>query len=579
MSEPTPPPKAAGVLRGPQRNSAAQLTARDEESRLEHLIEVGPWLITELDLETLLDRFLETARETTGARYAALGVLDTNRRQIESFLTRGLSEDQEMAIGPRPRGGGILGMLINEPKSLRLADLTRHPNSYGFPAGHPPMRSFLGVPILIRGEAWGNLYLTDKIGGEFTEVDEQTAVTLAAWAAVAIEHTRLLDAASRREHELERALRSLEATQAIAVAVGAETALDPVLELIAKRGRAIVEARTLLILLRDGEELVVAAGAGHGDPHPGLTVPIADSTSGQVMISHRPARLTDVGKLRVPAEALGLPDVHSALLVPLVYRGHALGVLAAFDRDQVLEFSEEDEQVLVAFAASAATAVATAQTVRADRLRHTLDAAEAERKHFARELHDETLQALAGLKLLAVAAQRAADPSQMRELLDALAGGLETEIENLHAIISELRPAALDDLGLRPAIETLAEHHLVANGLDVKCDLGLPDPTQRDRRLAPELETTVYRLIQEALTNVAKHADAKHVTVIAEVGDEHVRIEVVDDGVGFNHDAVTAGFGLTGMRERAELAGGTVSIASRPGETCITALVPSRYAG
>jgi len=107
----------------------------------------------------------------------------------------------------------------------------------------------------------------------------------------------------------------------------------------------------------------------------------------------------------------------------------------------------------------------------------------------------------------------------------------------------------------------------------------LPDPTQRDRRLAPELETTVYRLIQEALTNVAKHADAKHVTVIAEVGDEHVRIEVVDDGVGFNHDAVTAGFGLTGMRERAELAGGTVSIASRPGETRITALVPSRYAG
>jgi signal transduction histidine kinase len=396
--------------------------------------------------------------------------------------------------------------------------------------------------------------------------------------ALEIEHARLLAAAAQREHQLERALRSLEAMQAIAVAVGAETALDRVLELIAKRGRAIVDAGTVLILLHDGEDLVVAVGAGHGDPQPGARVPISESTSGQVMVSQRPVRLTDVGELRIPAEALGLTDVHSALLVPLVYRGQALGVLAVFDHDEVLVFSEEDEQVLVAFAASAATAVATAQTVQADRLRHTLDAAEAERKHFARELHDETLQALAGLKLLAAAAQRAADASQMRELLDALAGGLETEIENLHAIISELRPAALDDLGLRPAIETLAEHHRVVNGIDVECDLGLPDPTRSDRRLAPELETTVYRLIQEALTNVAKHADAKHVDVIADVGDEQVRIDIVDDGVGFTHDAVTAGFGLTGMRERAELAGGTISIASRPGETRITALVPSRYA-
>jgi len=541
-------------------------------------MEVGPWLIAALDLETVLDRFLDTAREVTGARYAALGVLDAQRRQLDRFVTRGLSAEQEQAIGPRPRGGGILGILISEPKPLRLVDLTRHPSSFGFPGGHPPMRSFLGVPILIRGAAWGNLYLTDKTDGEFTNADEHAAVTLAAWAAIAIEHAHLSVAADQREHELERALHSLEATQAIAVAVGAETALDPVLELIAKRGRAIVEARTLLIMLQDGEELVVTAGAGHGDPQPGARLPIAESTSGQVMVSHRPTRLTDVAELRVPAEALGLSDVHSALLVPLVYRGQALGVLAAFDRDDVLVFSEEDEQVLVAFAASAATAVATAQTVRADRLRHTLDAAEAERKHFARELHDETLQALGGLKLLASAAQRTTDTSQMRAALDALAGGLETEIENLHAIISELRPAALDDLGLRPAIETLAEHHLVANGLDVKCDLGLPDPTQRDRRLAPELETTVYRLIQEALTNVSKHADAKHVHVIAAVDDGHVRIEVADDGVGFAADTVTAGFGLTGMRERAELAGGTVSIASRPGETRVTALVPSRYA-
>jgi signal transduction histidine kinase len=549
-----------------------------DQSQLGRLLAARPLLLSDLELEIVLDGFLETAYEITGARYAALGVLDPQRRQLESFLTRGLSENEEQAIGPRPRGGGILGLLISEPKPLRLADLTRHPDSYGFPAGHPQMRSFLGVPIVIRGVIWGNLYLTDKDDGEFTDADEHVVVTLAAWSAIAIEHSRLSAAASQREHELERALRSLEATQAIAVAVGTETALDRVLELIAKRGRAIVEARSVLIMLRDGEELVVAAAAGHGDPQTGARVPIAESTSGQVMVSQRPKRLTDVTELRVPAEVLGLQGAHSALLVPLVYRGRALGVLAAFDRDQVLVFSEEDEQVLVAFAASAATAVATAQTVQADRLRHTLDAAEAVRKHFARELHDETLQALGGLKLLASAAQRATDASQIREALDAMAAALQTEIENLHAIISELRPAALDDLGLRPAIETLAEHHRVANGLEVTCDLGLPDPMQSDRRLAPELETAVYRLIQEALTNVSKHAAAKHVHVLADTSDRFVRIEVVDDGVGFELEAVTDGFGLTGMRERAELADGSVSISSQPGETRITVLVPTRYA-
>jgi signal transduction histidine kinase len=554
------------------------MSTRLDQSQLERLMGAGPSLISELELETLLDRFLETAREVTGARYAALGVLDAQRRELERFLTRGLSEEQELAIGPRPRGSGILGVLIDEPKPMRLTDLTRHPNSYGFPAGHPPMRSFLGVPILIRGSTWGNLYLTDKLDGEFTEADEHAAVTLAAWAAIAIEHAHLLAEARQRQQELERALRSLEATQAIAIAVGAETALERVLELVVKRGRAIVEARTVLMMLQDGKDLVVAAGAGHGDPKTGARIPIAESTSGQVMLSQRPTRLTDVAELRVPAGALGLTNVHAALMVPLIYRGQPLGVLAAFDHDQVLVFSEEDEQVLVAFAASAATAVATAQTVQADRLRHTLNAAEAERKHFARELHDETMQALGGLKVLASAAQRTTDPLHMLQALDALAVGLETEIENLHAIISELRPAALDDLGLRPAIETLAEHHRVANGLEVDCDLGLPDPTQRDRRLAPELETTVYRLIQEALTNVAKHGDAKHVHVIADIAGGNVRIEVLDDGVGFDPDGVTAGFGLTGMGERAALAGGTVAIASRPGETLVTALVPSRYA-
>jgi signal transduction histidine kinase len=549
-----------------------------DQARLRRLVEVGPWLISQLDLETVLDRLLQTAREVTGARYAALGVLDTNRRELERFLTRGLTEQEEQAIGARPRGRGILGLLITDPQALRLSDLTAHPDSCGFPAGHPPMRTFLGVPILIAGAAWGNLYLTDKQDGEFDGSDEQAAAMLAEWAAIAIDHSRLLTAADERQHRLEHAVRGLEATQAIAVAVGAETDLAPVLELIAKRGRAIVEARSVVIMLQHGDELEAAAGAGHSHPELGTRIPIAASTSGEVMTQQRPVRISDIAQLRVSADRLGVPDAQSALIVPLVYRGRALGVLAAFDRQQQTMFSEQDEQVLVSIAASAATAVATAQTVQVDRLRHSIDAAESERKHWARELHDETLQALGGFKLIASAARRGEEPSQMRDALDQLVAGLEDEIENLHAIISELRPAALDDLGLRPAIEALAQHHQVAEGIDVDCRLQMPDPALDDRRLAPELETTVYRLIQAALTNIAKHAGAQRVTVQVDAAHGTVEIEVTDDGRGFDPAQTAGGFGLTGMNERAVLAGGTVSMASQPGRTTMRAMLPARYA-
>jgi signal transduction histidine kinase len=555
------------------------MTERLEEARLRRLVELGPALVSELDLETVLDRLLETAREVTGAKYAALGVLDSARRELDRFLTRGLSDDQERAIGPRPRGRGVLGFVVENPRPLRIGNVSSHPSSFGFPAGHPPMRSFLGVPILIGGKAWGNLYLTDKRGSEFDDGDQHAVVTLAAWAAIAIEHARLLAAAGTRQEALERALRGLEATQAIAVAVGAETDISRVLELIAKRGRAIVHARSVVILLQDGDDLVVAVGAGFGQTHVGLRIPVARSTSGRVMLAQRPSRITNPdSELLISPQEFGVPDTHSALLVPLIYRGEALGVLAAFDRGaQAQTFTEDDEQVLVAFAASAATAVATAQTVQADRLRHTLEAAEAERKHWARELHDETLQALGGLKVLASAARRDSDPERMMAALEQLVIGLETEIEGVHAIIGELRPPALDDLGLRPAIETLVQRQRVVYGTEVDCRLELPDPAETDHRLAAELETTVYRLVQEALTNVAKHSDAKRVTVEVAATDSQVTLEVADDGAGFDAAAVESGFGLTGMRERVALARGTMEVRSGSGGTTVRATLPARF--
>jgi signal transduction histidine kinase len=548
------------------------------DKRLRRLILEGRALVSELDLDSLLDRLLETAREVTGARYAALGILDSDRRELERFLTRGIDPDTERVIGARPRGRGILGRLIEDPRPLRLADVGDHATSFGFPAGHPPMRSFLGVPITVRGDAWGNLYLTEKAGGEFTADDEEAALILADWAAIAISNSRLLDAAESRRVDLERAVRGLEASQTIAVALGAETELSTVLKLIAERGRAIVDARSVVILLQDGEDLMIAAGAGHTDPNPGVRIPIVGSTSGEVMTNNRSQRIADVRKhLRVPPEELGVRDAHSALLVPLMYRGQALGVLAAFDRTGVTEgFGDDDEQVLFAFAASAATAVATAQSVQADRLRHSHEAAEAERRRWARELHDETLQGLGALRVLLSSALRNSEPGQpMTRAGHEAVAQIEQEIENLRAIIAELRPAALDELGLRPAIEALVERQRTVHGIEMECSLALPDRVKGAMRLPQALEDVAYRFVQEALTNVAKHSRAEHASVRLSHTNGQLEAAVIDDGGGFDPSQALRGFGLLGMRERIELAGGTLDIQSTPKGTSVRAVLPT----
>ena len=424
-----------------------------DEQRLRRLIDVGRSLLSQLEPEAVLEQVLQTACEITGARYAALGVLDADRRELERFVTRGIDADTHRAIGDLPRGRGLLGVLIEHPQPLRIPDVGEHPKSYGFPPGHPPMASFLGVPVLIRGQVWGNLYLTEKEGSaEFDAVDEESVVILAAWAAIAIENARLYEAVAARRDDLEQSTRRLEAARTIAVAVGAEMELDQVLELIAKRGRALVEARSLVILLRDGADLVVAASAGVTERAIGARVPIEGSTTGQVLMSRDVRRIADVGaQLRISATQLGVMQAQTALLAPLVYRGRGLGVLAAFDRGpDAGHFSEDDEATLRAFAASGATAVALAQTVQHDRLRHSLDAAEAERRRWARELHDETLQGLGGLRVILSSALRRVEQDDVAELLRDSVGHVEREIENLRAIITELRPAALDDLGLDP---------------------------------------------------------------------------------------------------------------------------------
>ncbi len=549
-----------------------------DERRLRRILDVGRSVVSELNLETLLERVLDEARALTGAEYAALGILDERRAELERFLSVGIEPAQHAAIGDLPRGRGVLGVLIEEPRPLRLDDVSDHPRSYGFPLGHPPMHTFLGVPITIRGEAFGNLYLTEKAGGvPFDADDEEAIVLLAGWAAIAIDNARSYTREHRRRHELEQALRAMDATTAIARAVGGETDLERVLELIAKRARALVEARGVLILLREGDELAVATVAGGlAGSLDGLRVPVEGSVSGRVMQQRRTETLADArAELRF---ALGERlDATTGLLVPLVFRGRPLGVLCAFDRDGGERFTPEDERLLESFAASAATAVATAQTVASEGLRRSIEASERERQRWARELHDETLQELAGLKVLLAGARRSDDIERVHDAIGAAIEQIDTEISGLRRLIADLRPAALDAFGLRPALEGLAERVTATSGLDVELDVELAhDADEAAPRPRTEVEDAVYRLVQEAVTNAVKHADASAVAVTVREHGGCLEVAVRDDGAGFDPTAATSGFGLLGMRERMALLDGRVTVGSAPGEgTTVTASVPS----
>lgn len=537
-------------------------------------------MMAELDPEALLRRILEVARELTGARYAALGVLDEHREQLERFVTLGIDDATHAAIGDLPRGRGVLGELIDRPSPLRLEDVSYHPRSYGFPLGHPEMHTFLGAPILIRDEVWGNLYLTEKAGGEeFSVADEEALVVLADWAAIAMENARLYRGVRERRDELERAVRTLEATNEITRAVGGEVELDRILELIAKRGRALVEARMMMIALLQGDEMRIVATAGQVPRDLlGSVAPIDASVGGFALRTARIERL-DPGSsgLHVPwAERLG---ARAGLIVPLRSRGRALGVLAAYDRyGDDPRFRADDERLMEAVAASAATAVATGQQVAAESMRQSLEASQRERGRWARELHDETLQELSFLRLTLGGARGSDDLAELHDTLDDADAHLADAIERLRTLVLELRPATPGQLPTAPALEALIERIRSQSELEITLDVQLDHEGGSALRLAPDLEATIYRTVQEALNNVLKHADATSAVVRVSSGGGSVDVSVADDGRGFDPERQTSGFGLLGMRERVVLAGGTLTVGATPGTgTEIRARLPAQW--
>jgi len=549
-----------------------------DEPRLRDLIDVGRSLVAELDPEVVFRRVLEVACDLTGARYAALGVLDEDRHELERFITHGIDAEMRRAIGNLPRGRGVLGLLIEQPRPLRLGNVGRHPRSYGFPPGHPPMTTFLGVPVVIRGHAWGNLYLTEKAEGEFDEADEQSARILAEWTAIAVDNARLYRNLQVRRDEMERAMHRLEATTEISRAVGGETNLERILEIVVKRGRALVEARSLLILLRKDDELALTAIAGEREAAIGESrIPIRGSIPGQVLEAREPRRVQDLDPSLLARPAKPETGI-AALLVPLIFRGQSLGTLVALDPlGRHTGFTDEDEQVLLSFAASAAITVATAQSVAEGRTRDSIAATERERGRWARELHDESLQSMAGLRVLLSAARRG-DPEEVDRLLVQGIEQVDGAIAEMRRLIADLRPTALDELGLGAALEALAERLAASDVVEVEMNVDLSDHTHSaDARLSREIEDTVYRLVQEALNNVARHGGTDRAKVDVIEDGKTLRVRVADKGEGFDPRIGTEGFGLTGMRERVNLAGGSLDLRSAPGEgTTIVATIPVR---
>src|SRR6266511_2795874 len=351
------------------------MEAEATRDRLRALVEAGIALSSELSLDALLQKLVETAAELTGARYAALGVIDRSRTGLERFITTGIDPETYRQIGELPRGRGILGVLVSDATPLRLHDIADDPRSVGFPPGHPPMRSFLGVPVLLRNFAYGNLYLTEKEGGDdFSEEDEELVTLLAAQAAVAVENARLYESATAWS-------RQLESLNEIGAALVSELELSRLLDLVARRLRELIGARLVTIALPAGDDMRIEAADGEGaESFVGMNFPRYDSKTGRVLERGHSERVDSLLEdPEVHQDAARHMGARTGLYVPLVLRDQAIGALVAHDKlgsDQ--RFDSADLRLAEQFASRAAVAVDLSRRVARDALRRVVEGQEVE---------------------------------------------------------------------------------------------------------------------------------------------------------------------------------------------------------
>ena len=526
----------------------AVLDTRDRtHALLEAVVAVG----SHLELEVVLRQIVEAAVELVSARYGALGVVGDGGRLVE-FVPVGLDESEIARIHHWPEGRGLLGKLITDPHPLRLHDISADPGSSGFPEGHPPMRTFLGVPVRIRDEVYGNLYLTEKQGGDFDEEDEALVQALAAAAGVAIENARLY-AEARRQQQWLRA--NAEVTRRL---LSGDEPRD-VLELVTQQALEMSGADLVVLALPTGNRgtLVIEHACGDGaDAALGLVLPAEQSASGIVMASGKPLTVedfrTDPQVAQVAREHMPLGP---AVLVPLGPAGDVRGVLTAGRNQGALPLSADAVDMLITFAAQAGIGLELAEH-RSDAQRLLLFE---DRDRIARDLHDLVIQRLfaTGMSLQSATA-RMDDPE--------VAGRVEKAVDALDETIREIRSAIFslqsrgdaEPVRLRTRILGVVEE--MTGPLGFAPALRLAGPL--DTRVPGGLADHMLAALREALANAAKHARASRVNVAVEAGRDLV-LTVRDDGVGLGD--VTRRSGLANLAERAAESGGTMRLSAAPG--------------
>lgn len=528
--------------------------ARGTQNRVHSLLEAVLAVGRELDLAQALHRIVEAAADLVDARYGALGVIGPDGHTLSQFLTVGLTEEEIAEIGPPPSGRGILGELIREPRPLRCPVLSDHPASAGFPSNHPPMHTFLGVPVRVHGEVFGNLYLTDKRGGlDFDEDDEAVISTLAVAAGVAIDNARLYEEAQLRQRWLRA---STEITRSL---LSGAPRLE-VVELIARRAREIsgAELADVSVALAGpeerAEELTVEVALG-GTPSArlGVTVPVDGTLSGAAYASGSPATSDELAcDTRFPAGPAGRFDgLGAAVAVPLgTGAGYGRGVLLLARAQGRPAFGPEETGPLLGFADQAALALELAERRRDAEQLNLLE----DRDRIARDLHDLAIQRLFATGMTLQSAGRLIESQAAADRVARAVADLDETIKIIRSTIFGLRAHSEPDRGLRARATRVVT--------DAQGPLGFPPRLSMegllDTDVPQELAGHVVAVLAEALSNAARHAKASRVEVTLRALAGRVALSVTDDGVGVPEGGRRSG--LRNLAERADRVGGSFTV-------------------
>ena len=515
---------------------------------LEAVVAVG----TNLDLEMVLKQIVEAAITLVRARYGALGIISEGGRLVE-FVPVGLSDTEIAAIHHWPEGRGLLGALITDPRPLRLPDISASPKSSGFPPGHPPMRSFLGVPVRVRDEVYGNLYLTEKEGGaDFDEEDEALLVALAAAAGVAIDNAKLYEEARRQQ-------RWLRASSEVTRRLLSGSAPDEVLALVTQQTLEMSGADLVALALptSDRQQLVIQHAAGVGAPGAlGLVLPVSASVSGEVLSSGEPVILQDFGHdPRVAGPAREHMPLGPAIILPLGAPGDVRGVFTVGRDSGAMPLAPEAVEMVQTFAAQAAIALELAEHRQdAERLAILSD-----RDRIARDLHDLVIQRLYATGMSLQGAMPLLNRPEAATRVSSAVDALDETIREIRSAIFSLQSRGeAKQNGLRAQVLEVVDQMTPALGFAPSLRLVGP----LDEAVPADAAEQVLSALREALSNAARHAAASRVNVTVEVGPELI-LRVRDDGTGMGH--TTRRSGLANIAERAADLGGKLTVNAAEG--------------